>query len=230
MTSSPAISASTSAAFRAAIVFLAPAIQLFAHAYHPWIGSPKDAGFFARIAAVIEADPVRWTVSHIGIAVGSGLLIVAFLAIRTELRALDEQRWSVLGLPFIVMGGVLYAMLPAMELGTLAASVAGEDAAEVQATMMRWFMPILLSGSVLFAIGVAGFAIGIGRSRIVGQPGTWVVVGALVVLAVTRFFPPGAAQIYVGPLVGVVALWPLAYRIWKPLERNEGRLRPVLAT
>jgi hypothetical protein len=53
-----------------------------------------------------------------------------------------------------------------------------------------------------------------GRSRIVGLPGTWVVVGALVALAVTRFFPPGAAQIYVGPALGVVALWPLAYRIW----------------
>jgi hypothetical protein len=30
-------------------------------------------------------------------------------------------------------------------------------------------------------------------------------------MALTRFFPVGAAQLYVGPTAGVVALWPLAY-------------------
>lgn len=228
--STTAISASANVALRAAIVFVAPAVVMFAHAYHPWIGNPTDAEFFARLAAAIEADPTRWMVSHLGVAIGSGLLIVAFLAIRSELRALDEQRWSVLGLPFIVMGSVFYAMLPAMELAPLAADAAGEDAASVQAALMRWFAPILLTSAILFALGVGGFAIGIVRSGILGPYGTWTVVGALAVLAVTRFAPVGAAQLYVGPAAAVVALWPLAYRIARSHERAAGQLRPAPAT
>jgi hypothetical protein len=30
-------------------------------------------------------------------------------------------------------------------------------------------------------------------------------------MALTRFFPVGAAQLHVGPAAGVVAHWPLAY-------------------
>jgi hypothetical protein len=196
---------------RAAIVAIAPATALAAHAYHPWIGNPGDADFLARLAAAVTADPTRWWISHFGVALGSGLLILAFLAVRSHLREAGENRWSAVGLPSIVLGSLLYALLPAMEFAPIAAARAGADIQAIQASQMAWFVPILMAAALLFFLGVIGFAAGIVRSGTLSRRMTWLVVGALAVMALTRFFPVGAAQLYVGPAAGVVALWPLAY-------------------
>jgi hypothetical protein len=196
---------------RAAIVAIAPAAALAAHAYHPWIGNPGDADFLARLAAAVTADPTRWWISHFGVALGSGLLILAFLAVRSHLREAGENRWSAVGLPFVVLGSLLYALLPAMEFAPIAAARAGADIQAIQAAQMAWFAPILMAAALLFFLGVIGFAAGIVRSGTLSRRMTWLVVGALAVMALTRFFPVGAAQLYVGPTAGVVALWPLAY-------------------
>lgn len=216
------LSYTTTAPFRVAAVLIAPAMLLAGSLYHPWLGNPGDADFLARLAAAVAADPTRWAVSHLGVAVGSALLVLAFLAIRSYLRDAGEERWSALGLPFIVMGSVLYALLPAMEFAPVGALGAGADIAAVQAAVMPWFVPILMTSAALFALGVLGFAIGITRSGVLRPGLTWLVVGALVVLAVARFFPVGAVQLYVGPTAGVVALWPLAYVMWRTLERRHG--------
>lgn len=208
-------SATTIAFFRALIVFVAPAVMLFGHGYHPWIGTPADAGFFERLAAAVAVDPTRWWVSHLMIAVGAGLLMLAFIALRSQLREWGEEGWSALALPFVILGSTLYAILPAMEFAPLGALRAGADAAAVQSGLVPWFGSILLSSAVLFAIGVAGFAVAIARSERIGRSLTWVVVSALVVMAATRFFPLGAAQLYVGPAAGVGSLWPLAYAMWR---------------
>jgi tetratricopeptide (TPR) repeat protein len=213
--STPPLSATTITRARVAIAVLAPAVALAGHAYHPWIGNPGDAGFLERLAAAVAADPTRWAVAHLGVAVGSGLLVLAFLAIRGYLREAGEERWSALGLPFIVMGSVLYALLPAIEFAPIGALGAGADVAAVQAALMPWFVPILMTGAAVFALGVLGFAIGIVRGGTLSPGLTWSVVGALAVLAITRFFPVGAAQLYVGPAAGLVALWALAYAMGK---------------
>jgi hypothetical protein len=208
---------------RTVILVIAPAVVLVGHGYHPWIGSPGDPEFFQRLAAAVAADATRWWVSHFLIAVGAGLLMLAFLAIRSHLRDVAEERWSVMGLPFIVMGSTLYALLPAMEFAPVGAYRAGADIAAVQAALMPLFIPILLAGAVLFALGVLGFVIGIVRSNVLSGWLTWIVPGALVVMAATRFFPVGAAQLYVGPAAGIVALWSLAYAIWKQPESRLAR-------
>jgi hypothetical protein len=209
--------------FRTAILVLAPAMMLVGGGYHPWIGNPGDPGFFETLATAVAADATRWWVAHFLIAVGSGLLMIAFLAIRSYLRDAGEDRWSVVGVPFIVMGSTLYALLPAMEFAPVAALRAGADAAAVQAAQMPWFAPILLTSAALFALGVLGFVIGIVRSDVLGPWLTWIVAGALVAMAASRFFPVGVAQLYAGPAAGVVALWAMAYAIWKrpqaPLPR-----------
>lgn len=164
------LSAMTVARFRVGIVIVAPAVALLGHAIHSWIGNPGDAEFFARLAAAVAADPTRWAVSHLGVAVGSGLLILAFLAIRGYLREADENRWSVLGVPFVVIGSVLYALLPAMEFAPLAANRAGADVAAVQAALMPTFTPVLMTSAAIFAVEALGFAIGIARSRVL-SPG-----------------------------------------------------------
>jgi hypothetical protein len=54
--------------------------------------------------------------------VASGLLVLAFLAIRSYLREAGEDRWNILALPFIVVGSTLFAVLPGMEFAPLAAA------------------------------------------------------------------------------------------------------------
>jgi hypothetical protein len=174
---------------RAAIVALAPAVVLAAHAYHPWIGNPGDADFPARLAAAVMADPAPWGGAHFGVALGSGLLILAFLALRGYLRETGTERWSALGLPFVVLGSLLCAMLPAMEFTPLAAARAGADIEALQAAQMAWFGPVLMSAALLFFLGVAGFTAGILRTGVLSPRVTGLVVGALAVMAITRFFP-----------------------------------------
>jgi len=86
-----------------------------------------------------------------------------------NLRDNGEGRWSVLALPFIVMGSTLFTMLPAMEFAPLAAARTGGDVQAAQAALQPWFVPILVIGSISFAIGVLGFARGITRSGVLGR-------------------------------------------------------------
>ncbi len=208
----------TNRRYRAAIVLLAPSVLLAGCLYHPWIGNPGDADFLARLAAAVTAEPGRWAVAHLAIAVGSGLLVLAFLAVRAHLREAGGEPWSALAIPFVVMGSTLYALLPAMEFAPLAAARSGGDVAAAQAAIQPWFVPVLLTGAALFALGTIGFAVGLARSQALGRNATGLAVGALLVMAAARFFPVGAAQLYIGPAAGVLALWPLAPALAKRAE------------
>ena len=114
---------------------------------------------------------------------------------------------------------------------TLAAAETGADLQAVQTALDSWFFPILLTAAVIFALGVLGFGMGIVRSGVLDPQLTWLVVGALVVMAVARFVPLGAA-LYVGGIASMVALWPLAFEMWKHPEaaRVAAQSRPMPAT
>lgn len=219
---------STAALLRSAILVIAPATLLAGGLYHPWIGSPGDAGFLTGLAAAVSAGPTRWAVAHLTVAVGSGLLMLAFLVVHESLREAGAGRFSLWGVPFVVLGSTLYALLPAMEFVPLAAAEAGGDAAAAQAALFRWFRPTLMIAAITFAVGVLGFAIGLARSGLLGTVSTWIVVGSLAVMALARFVPVGAAQLYVGPLAGTVALWTLAYAL-SASRRPVPEERPVPA-
>lgn len=208
------ISEMTRARFRAAIVAIAPTVLLAAFVYHPYIADLSDK---AAVASALASDTTRWGLSHLAVGVGSGIAVLAFLAIRSYLREAGEERWSILALPFIVMGSTLFAFLPAMEIAMLAAAEIGADVQAAQTALDSWFFPILLSAAVSFALGVLGFAMGIVRSRILSPRLTLFVAGALAVMSAARFVPLGAA-LYVGGAAGMLALWPLAYELWKHPE------------
>jgi hypothetical protein len=222
------ISATTRARFGASIVALAPTVMLAGLFAHPYIATLPDE---AAVAEAVAADTTYWGLVHLTAAVASGLLVLAFLTIRSYLREAGEERWSILALPFIVMGSTLFAVLPGMEFAPLAAAKVGADAEAAQAALASWFIPIMVTGASTFAVGVFAFAKGIANSRVLSRRLTWVVVGALVVLAISRVVPVGAAQFYVQGAAGVVALWPLAYEMWKRPEaaRPAGQPRPMPA-
>jgi hypothetical protein len=222
------MSQATRARFGAAIVAIAPAVMLAGLFAHPYIATLPDE---AAVAETVAADTTYWGLVHLTAAVASGLLVLAFLAIRSYLREASEERWSILALPFIVMGGTLFAVLPGMELAPLAAAEAGVDVEAVQAALASWFLPILVTGAVTFAFGVFVFAKGISDSQILSRRLSRLVVGALVVMALARLVPVGAVQFYVQGVAGIVALWPLAHEMWKHPEaaRAAGQPRPVPA-
>ena len=216
----------TRSRLRAAIVVIAPAVLLVGFFYHPFLTTPTDP---AVIAAAVASDATRWALAHVVIGVGYGLAALAFIAIRSYLREAGEERWSVIALPLAVLGSTLFAILTGMEFGPLAAAGAGADAAAAQAALIPWFVPVLLAGAVSFALGAFAFSAGVVRSAVLSPPLTWLVVGALVVMAVARFAPVSLAQ-YVIAVAGVMALWPLAYVMWKhPQARLAGQPRPVRA-
>ena len=223
------MSTTTRARIRAAIVAIAPAVLLFAFVYHPYIANLTDK---AAVAAALTSDTARWGLTHLAVGVGSGFAVLAFLAIRSYLREAGEDRWSILGLPFIVMGSTLFAFLPAMEIAMLAAAEEGADVQAVLTALDSWWFPILLTAAATFAIGILGFAKGIADSRILSRRLSRLVVGALVVMAVARLVPLGAVQFYVQGAAGIVALWPLAYEMWKHPEaaRSAGQPHPMPAT
>jgi hypothetical protein len=210
-----------------AIVAAAPAVLLAGFAYHPYISPPTDE---AAVAAAAASDTLRWQLAHVTIAVGYGLLVLAFLAVRSRLREVGEERWSVLALPPIVVGSTLFVILTGMEIALGAVAETGGNAQAVQAALFPWFVPILLTGGVGFALGAFGFAMGIARSGLLRQGLTRVVAGALLVMAVARFVPLSVAP-YLLAVAGVVALWPLAYQMWRhPMVRPSGHSRPLPAT
>jgi uncharacterized membrane protein YedE/YeeE len=111
------------------------------------------------------------------------------------------------------MGSLSFAVLPGMEFTPIAALESGADPEAAQAALDDWFVPVLVIGALLFAIGIVCVAAAIRRHGGLGPTLTWVVVLALVVMAASRFVPFSAAQFYVQSAAALIALWPLAWAI-----------------
>jgi hypothetical protein len=189
----------------AATVAVAPVSLLAAFVYHPFIA---DLRHKHDVAAALTAGATRWSIAHLGAAVASALIALAFLAVTAALRQRGEWRWSARAVPFVVVGSTLFAMLPAMEIAVLAASHGGADEEAVLLEMDAWFRPLLVAGAAVFALGMACAARSVVSARVLGPPMTALVVGALTVAGVSRFLPFGAALV-VGAAALVVGLWPL---------------------
>ncbi len=200
--------------WRPAALVVAAAVLLAALVAHPYIAGrlPNDDA----VAEAVAAGTTRWGVVHLATSVASALIILAFLAVRSYLREAGEDRFSAGGMPFVIVGTTLFAVLAEMEFVPLAAAETGATTAEISAAqdaITGWFAPVLLAGAFTFAIGVFSFARAISITTVGSLGLTRVVVAALVVMAVSRFVPLAAAQFYVQGAAAIVALWPLAYAI-----------------
>jgi hypothetical protein len=197
---------------RAATVAIAPVLLAAALLWHPFIAGrlPNDQ---AIAEAVVEGGATRWGLVHLGASAASAVVILAFIAIRGYLREAGDARRSGIGLGFVVLGSVGFAVLPGMEFGVLAAVESGGDAVAIQAVVDDWFLPVLLTGAILFAIGVAFVAMAVVRFSTLSQSTAWIVAIALLVMAVSRIAPFAAVQFYVQSAAALIALWPLAWVI-----------------
>lgn len=215
--------------WRTAALMVAPAVLLAALVAHPHIAGrlPNDDA----VAEAVAAGTTRWGVAHLATSVASALIILAFLAVRSYLHEAGEDRFSARGMPFVIIGSTLFAVLPGMEFVPLAAAETGATTAEIAAAqdaIAGWFAPVLLAGAFTFAIGVLSFARAISITTVGSLGLTRIVVAALVVMAVSRFVPLAAAQFYVQGVAAIVALWPLAYAIGtQPVPATAVRPAPV---
>lgn len=218
------MSDTTTSRYPAAIVASAPVVLLAAFLGHPYI--PGRLPDNAAVAAAAAADTTRWALVHLAAVVASAVVVLAFVALRSYLREAGETRWSAVGLPFIVIGSILYAVLPGMEFAPLAAVESGADAEAAQAALQPWFIAVLFSGALLFAIGALGFAKAIAHSGIFSPRLARLVVAALIVMAASRFVPLFAVQFYVQAAAAFIALWPLADRMWRQPDRRHAGVAP----
>ena len=218
--------------WRTIVVVVAPVVLLAVLVAHPYLSGrlPNDAG----VAEAVAAGPTLWGVVHLATTVASGLIILAFLAVRSYLRETGEDRFSALGVPFIVIGSTLFAFLPGMEFAPLAAAETGATTTEIaaaQEVLASWFLPVLATGALAFAIGVISFARAISIATVGSRGLTRVVVAALIVMAVSRFVPLAAVQFYVQGVAVVVAMWPLAYAMrTQAAPYTTGQARPTLTS
>jgi hypothetical protein len=196
---------------RAAVVAIAPVLLLVAMVWHPYL--PGRLPDHAAVADAVADDPTRWALVHLTTALASGAIVLAFIAIRGHLREAGDQALSAVGLGFVVLGSLSYAVLPGMEFTPLAANEIGADVEAAQAALDDWFVPVLVIGALAFAIGVVCVAVAIRRHGGLGPALTWVVVLALIVMAASRFVPFSAVQFYVQGAAAFIALWPLAWAI-----------------
>ena len=215
--------------WRTAVVVVAPVVLLAVFVAHPYLSGrlPDDAG----VAEAVAAGPTQWGAVHLATAIASGLIILAFLAVRSYLREAGEDRFSSLGVPFVVIGSTLFAFLPGMEFAPLAAAETGATTTEIEAAqeaLTSWFLPVLVTGALAFAIGVLAFARAISIATVGSRGLTRVVVAALIVMAVSRFVPLAAVQFYVQGVAVIVALWPLAYAMrTQAAPHTAGQSRPM---
>jgi hypothetical protein len=198
---------------KAIVVATAPLALLGSFVAHPHL--PGRLPNAAAVAAAVLADPVHWGFAHLAAAVASGLIAIAFLFVRSHLRAAGEDRWSGPALPFIILGSTLYAILPGMEFAPLAAARTGADVEAAQAALGPWFFPVLLAAALTFAVGALGFAAGVVRSGVLAPGVAGLVAAALAVMAVSRLVPFAVVQFHVQGLAAVAALWPLALVMWR---------------
>lgn len=217
----------TTTGLQPVLLAVTPVLLLAALVWHPYISGrlPNNAA----IADAVAADTTRWGLVHLASGVAFGVVVLAFIAVRSYLRAAGEERWSGFGLPFIVIGSSLHTMLPGMEFAPLAAVESGSDAEAVQAALVPWFVPVLATGGILFVVGTFGFVVGIARSGVLTPGLTALVIGGLLAMAVSRLVPLSTIQFYVQGLAAIAALWPLAYQMWR-WPRPTGHPQPLPTT
>jgi hypothetical protein len=194
---------------RAGVLFVAPAILLAGILLHPFVSTYLDVGV---VAAAVMAAPERWAASHVIIPVGMGLLLLAVVVIRGEFRRAGEQRWSVIALPPLFVGGAILGAVAAAEITLTAVVSTGSDLHAVMESNAAWTMPYILIGGLAFAIGWLSTAVAFHRAPILPRVQNWVAIVASLVIAVGLFIPLTVGTYLLG-FGALIVSWMVGFRV-----------------
>jgi hypothetical protein len=192
----------------AAALFIAPVVLLAGLAAHPFVRSYGHKGV---IAGAVAGAPSRWAWSHVIIVLGLGLLLVAITVIRRQLRDAGEQRWSVVALPLLLVGGMLLGAAAGSEITLAAVVTSGQDVLAVLQTGES-AVALYLGGAVTFATGWLCLAVALHRAPIMSPAQRWMATVALTVVAGALFVPQTSAACAYGVAL-VVANWLIGYHM-----------------
>ncbi len=199
---------------RVAVVGLAPVVLAAGLLAHPYLSDVTDA---AEIATAIASGSTRWAWSHVLVALGIALTVLAVFAIRMFLRSAGEDNWSFWATGLITIGAGLVLVLIGLDgLGGYAVAEAGGSITGFFEAAAAWEW-LFLAAFAVFSLGLIALAVAIRASRVLSPAATWIVVVALVVAAVANFITSFWAA-YLTAVVAVVGFWILAWAI---------RLQPV---
>lgn len=195
---------------RALVLALAPLVLLVGFIYHPYVGNVIDSEL---IATTVGDDPERWAWAHLLLAAGMGLLIIALVCVRHELRVHGDERWSFVATALVVLGGALFATGLGMDVALAAVANAGGDVTATLDAAEPWANGIYGVGALALSLGLIGLAIATFRARALGGQLDQLAAAAFVVVAIANFVPHSIAEYVIG-VASVAALWPFAYGMW----------------
>ncbi len=192
---------------RAFALFSAPVPLLVAFIIHPYL---KDEFDIPAVAAEVVADPERWVLAHIMLMVAFAVMLIAIVALRGLLQTAGEDRWSVIGIPLLVAGGIVFAAVWGMEITVAAVADLGGDVEAVFDESDRWLGPVGIAGYVMWILGWLSMALAVYRSRCLGRRQMWVVLVATVVMIGGLSYPAtGGGYLFAFGLMGFT--WMLGY-------------------
>ena len=212
----------------AAVLFIGPLVFLAGSLAHPFVRDYMDP---TVIADAVKGASGQWAVSHVILAIGLGLVLLAVLVIREQFRTAGEQRWSALGVPLLVVGASLLGAIVGSEV-TLAAVVdSGGDVLAVLEAEATSTWPLVLGGFLLFGLGWLSFAMAFYRARILPSALNRVAIVVLVAIVIVSFIPQTWAT-YAHGLAILVVSWMVGYRMIaeRPRSRLSDAVDPLKKT
>jgi hypothetical protein len=190
----------------AAVLFIGPAVFLAGSLAHPFVRDYMDTSV---VADAVRAAPGQWAVSHVILAIGLGLVLLAVLVIREQFRSAGERRWSAVGVPLLIVGATLLGAIVGSEITLAAVVVSGGDALAVLEASATSMWPLVVGGFLFFELGWLSFAMAFYRARILPNALNWVAIVALVAIPIVSVVPQtwgtyahGLSILTVGWMVG----------------------------
>ncbi len=201
------MAARTQLRLRAFALFAAPVPLLVAFIIHPYLKNEFDV---SAVAADVVADPGRWVFAHIMLMVGFTAILIAVVALRGQLRTAGEERWSIISVPLLILGGTVFNAVWGMEIAVAAVANVGGDVEAVLKESDRWLGPVGIVGYVVWIIGWLSMAVAVYRSRILGRRQTWVILVSTIVMIGGLSYPStGGGYLFAFGLLGFT--WMLGY-------------------
>lgn len=209
---------------RAAVLFIAPVVLLAGVLAHPFVSNYLEIGV---VAAAVSGAPDRWAAAHLILPIGMALLLLAVVVIRGEFRRAGEQRWSVMAVPLLFLGGAMWGAIAALEITYAAVANSGGEVLAVMETNEAWAVPYVLLAAPIFLLGWISLAFAFYRVPILPDTLNWVAIAAIVLIVLASFIPQTTGT-YGWGVGALVVSWLVGYRIMT--RASAGSEAPVPTT